>query len=74
MYMYYSNKSPHDLWPPQGSTELTLLPLTSSGKLWKVTLNCKQSRILRVTVENQYSAKYSYVDPLLSVCPPETKK
>ena len=58
----------------QGSTELSVLPLTSTGKLWKVPLNCKQCRILRVIVENQYSAKYSYVDPLLSVTPQETKK
>ena len=58
----------------QGTTELEVLPLTGTGKLSKVSLNCKQSRIIQVTVETQYSAKYSYVDPLLSVCPPETKK
>jgi transcription initiation factor TFIID subunit 2 len=57
-----------------GSTELTVLPLTNTGKLWRLPLNCKQCRILRVTVNGSHKANNSYVDPTLSICPPETKK
>ena len=58
----------------QGNTELTVLPLTPTGKLWRLYLNCKQCRILRVLVNGKLSANYSYVDPTLSICPPDTKK
>ena len=54
-------------------TELTLTPVTSTGKLWKLHLNCKQCRILRITV-NSVKANYSYMDPTLMFCPPDSKK
>lgn len=57
-----------------GCTELSVLPLTSTGRLWRLTLNCKQCRILHVTVNGVHSANFSYADPLLSVCPPDSKK
>ena len=33
---------------PQGCTELTVLPLTNTGKMWRLPLNCKQCRILLI--------------------------
>jgi len=60
----------------QGYTELTVLPLTNTGKLWRLPLNCccRQCRILRVTVNSSHNANYSYSDPALCICPPDTKK
>ena len=58
----------------QGSTQLTVLPLTATGKLWRLYLNCKQCRILSVMVNGTLNANFSYVDPTLSICPPDTKK
>eukprot|EP00731_Ephydatia_muelleri_P018688 Em0011g728a len=56
-----------------GSTELTILPLVA--KLTKLSLNCKQCRILSITIDGIYSnVDYSYVDPTLAVCAPESKK
>lgn len=56
-----------------GSTELTILPLVT--RLTKLTLNCKQCRILSITIDGAYSnVDYSYVDPTLAVCAPESKK
>lgn len=88
----------------QGCTELTIIPLTPNGKIWKLPLNCKQCRIfltvarmwnllhvhvysciipapwlqqysgiLRITV-NGRKANFTYVDPTLCICPPDTKK
>ena len=58
----------------QANTELTVLPLTSTGKVWKVNLNCKQCRILGITVNGQHVANYSYADATLRVTPLESKK
>ena len=58
----------------QANTELTLLPLTSTGKVWKVNLNCKQCRILGITVNGQHVANYSYADATLRITPLESKK
>ncbi len=58
----------------QANTELRVLPLTSTGKLWKVNLNCKQCRILGITVNGQHVANYSYADATLRVTPLESKK
>ena len=58
----------------QANTELTVLPLTSTGKVWKVNLNCKQCRILGITVNGQHVANYSYADATLRITPLESKK
>ena len=58
----------------QANTELTVLPLTSTGKVWKFYLNCKQCRILGITVNGQHVANYSYADATLRVTPLESKK
>ena len=58
----------------QGSCDFTILPLTGTGKLWKLCLNCKQCRILRITVNDALKANYSYMDPTLCICPQDSKK
>ncbi|XP_019854461.1 PREDICTED: transcription initiation factor TFIID subunit 2-like [Amphimedon queenslandica] len=58
----------------RGSTELTVLPTTATNKLYKLPLNCKQCRILKVTINESRKGNFTYVDPTLSICPPDTKK
>lgn len=58
----------------QGWTELTVEPQTSSGRLLRVSLNCKQCRILKVSVNGVRAQNYSYIDPMLSICPQESEK
>lgn len=58
----------------RGYTELTIEPTTPNNKIWKLPLNCKQCRILSVTINSTRKGDFTYVDPTLCICPPDTKK
>ena len=47
--------------------------LEYSKKNWVLALT-RFPGILRVTVNGSHKANNSYVDPTLSICPPDTKK
>ncbi|XP_049513060.1 LOW QUALITY PROTEIN: transcription initiation factor TFIID subunit 2-like [Dermacentor silvarum] len=54
-----------------GFVELTLFP-TKSDLRW-IRINCKQSRVYRVRVNDQFECAFQYNDPTLDVCPGENK-
>ena len=58
----------------QGTTELTLQPLSGTGKVWKINLNCKQCRVLHISVNDVHTASFSYADATLRVTPVDSKK
>ena len=58
----------------QGTTELTLQPLSGTGKVWKINLNCKQCRVLHISVNEAHTASFSYADATLRVTPADSKK
>lgn len=49
-----------------GYTELQLKLLQTDVR--EIYLNCKQCKIFRVTIDDEFDAEFSLVDPLLNVC------
>ncbi|XP_070386119.1 transcription initiation factor TFIID subunit 2-like [Dermacentor albipictus] len=54
-----------------GFVELTLFP-TKSDLRW-IRINCKQSRVYRIRINDQFECAFQYNDPTLDVCPGENK-
>ncbi|XP_068202285.1 transcription initiation factor TFIID subunit 2 isoform X2 [Palaemon carinicauda] len=55
-----------------GFTELTLIPTKDSIRyIW---VNCKQCCIYRVTLNDTLEVSFQYFDPLLEVCPQDSKQ
>lgn len=52
--------------------ELTIVPLKESIR--HIKLNAKQSRIYRVTLNDQYEAPFQYFDPFLDISQAEPKQ
>jgi transcription initiation factor TFIID subunit 2 len=57
-----------------GTTELTLQPLSGTGKIWKLNLNCKQCRVLHITVNDIFPASFSYADATLRITSVDSKR
>uniref|UniRef100_A0A131YVQ6 Transcription initiation factor TFIID subunit 2 n=1 Tax=Rhipicephalus appendiculatus TaxID=34631 RepID=A0A131YVQ6_RHIAP len=54
-----------------GFVELTLFP-TKSDLRW-IRINCKQSRVYRIRINDQFECAFQYNDPTLDICPGENK-
>ncbi|XP_072170420.1 transcription initiation factor TFIID subunit 2-like [Diadema setosum] len=55
-----------------GYTELHLLPLRSNVN--RIKLNCKQCRVYRILINDQWDAQFVYSDPTLAICQHEMKQ
>ncbi|XP_077546800.1 transcription initiation factor TFIID subunit 2-like [Haemaphysalis longicornis] len=55
-----------------GFVELTLIP-TKPDLRW-IRINCKQSRVYRIRINDQFECTFQYNDPTLDVCPGDNKQ
>ncbi|KAK3885001.1 hypothetical protein Pcinc_010743 [Petrolisthes cinctipes] len=55
-----------------GFTEMTLIP--SKDSIRYIWLNCKQCCVYRVTLNDTLEVSFQYFDPLLEVCPQDSKQ
>ncbi|XP_065577950.1 transcription initiation factor TFIID subunit 2-like isoform X2 [Artemia franciscana] len=56
-----------------GYTELHLVP-TSDAQFRIISLNCKQCRVYKVVINDNFEAQFQYFDPTLEVCQLDFKK